>query len=137
MFNLEAAVRQWHRKIRKNPALEDGYIAELESHLREDISQYIRLGHAEEEAFDKAVGNIGPIDTIATEYYKTDTRHIIGQPPWEKDRWGLMLLGGYLDDCVEKSTQIQGLFSHQYCRPRYRHGVLSYHSCLCKQRARV
>ena len=61
MFSLEAAVGQWHRKIRKNPALEDGYIAELESPLREDISQYIRLGHAEEEAFDKAVGNIGPI----------------------------------------------------------------------------
>jgi hypothetical protein len=37
MFDLEKAIKQWRKNLRKNEAMEDGYIEEIESHLREEI----------------------------------------------------------------------------------------------------
>ena len=83
MFHLEKAIRHWRKELRKNEALEDGYMTELESHLRDEIENQLRQGKTEEEAFERALGTIGPADAIGGEYFKTDTRRLRGRPPWQ------------------------------------------------------
>ena len=75
MFDLEKAIKQWRKKLRKNEAMEDGYIEEMESHLRDIIEEKIELGKNEEQAFRMSTEEIGHPDQIGTEYHKTDTRH--------------------------------------------------------------
>ena len=87
MFDLERAIKHWRKTLNKNDALEDSYKEELECHLR-DKAEYLRnLGFSEKEAFEEAAGKIGEVHIIGSEYFKTDTRHISGRPPWQKSRW--------------------------------------------------
>ncbi len=75
MFDLEKAIKQWRKILRKNEAMEDGYIEEMESHLRDEIEDKIKLGISEEEAYRISTSEIGCADQIGAEYYKTNTRH--------------------------------------------------------------
>lgn len=75
MFDLEKAIKQWRKKLMKNEALEDGYIAEMESHLRDVIDDKTGQGKSEKDAFIIAVGEIGHADQIGGEYGKTDRRN--------------------------------------------------------------
>jgi len=95
MFDLEKAIRYWRRALNKNEALEDGYKEELECHLRDKIDYLMSVGSSEKEAFEEAVKRIGEADSIGGEYYKTDTRHISGRPPWKKSRWMPPLFSNY------------------------------------------
>ena len=74
MFNLERAIKQWRKTLRKNEALEDGYVSELESHLREEIEHRSDIGMDEKEAFETAIQSIGSSDEIGTEFHKHNTR---------------------------------------------------------------
>ena len=87
MFDIEEAIAQWRKAFRRNPAMEDGYVEELESHLRDLIEQGEGAGLSPEEAFDQAVLQIGAADEIGADFYKTDTRHLSGRPPWQTSRW--------------------------------------------------
>ena len=75
MFDLEKAIKNWRKKLMKNESMEDGYIEEMESHLRDVIEEKIELGKSEEEAYRISTEKIGHPDQIGTEYHKTDTRH--------------------------------------------------------------
>ncbi len=108
MFDLEKAIRQWRRSLRKNEALEDGYIAELESHLRDDIENRIGKGVSEENAFKEAVENIGKSETIGSEYFKTNTRHLSGRPPWNPSRWMPTLIFNYLKIALRRIRRQKG-----------------------------
>ena len=44
MFDLEKEIDNWKKSLHKNPSLEDGYIEELESHLRDIIETYTNSG---------------------------------------------------------------------------------------------
>ncbi len=44
MFDLEKAIKQWRKILRKNEAMEDGYIEEMESHLRDEFENQIKKG---------------------------------------------------------------------------------------------
>ncbi len=96
MFNLEKEIKDWKKSLRKNQSLEDGYIAELESHLRDEIEKEISLGLNEEEAFIKAKTSIGSSEKLASEYYKSDTKSISGKPSWEAPFWMPDLFFNYL-----------------------------------------
>ncbi len=96
MFDPEKAIKHWRKILNKNDALEDGYKEELENHLRDKIDYLVSQGFAENEAFEEAVGKIGEAHSIGSEYFKTDTRHISGRPPWEKSRWLPPLFSNYL-----------------------------------------
>ena len=95
MKKLEKNIKQWRKSLDKNEALEDGYKEELENHLRDKIEYLVGLGSSEEEAFEEAVAKIGQVDSIGSEYFKTDTRHISGRPPWKKNRWMPALIVNY------------------------------------------
>ncbi len=78
MFNLENAIQIWKRKLRSNPAFEDGDIAELESHLREEIWRLKAEGYPEEEAFQRASEEIGEPEPIGDELGKVRKRRSVG-----------------------------------------------------------
>ena len=84
MFSLEKEIKKWKATLRKNQALEDGYVKELESHLRDEVEEGIGKGLGESDAFERAVKKIGEIENVGTEYYKSDTTHINKRPPWKE-----------------------------------------------------
>lgn len=72
MFNFVKASAEWKRGLYKYAAFEDGCIAELESHLREEFERLKGLGINDEEAFAAAAASIGRPESIALDYSKTD-----------------------------------------------------------------
>jgi putative ABC transport system permease protein len=110
MFDLDDAIREWRRSFRKNEALEEGYIEELESHLRDKVEHLKSRGLTEEKAFAEAVGKIGERDRIGEEYFKTNTRKRSGRPPWKKGRFSAALLPNYFKTASRKIKR-QKLFS--------------------------
>lgn len=73
MFDLENAIKNWKRSLRKNPGYEDGDIEELESHLRDRIDALVDAGESSQKAFEAAASEIGDVKQMATEFYKTTT----------------------------------------------------------------
>ncbi|NQT80910.1 MAG: ABC transporter permease [Candidatus Aminicenantes bacterium] len=108
MFDIKKAIKQWQKTLRKNEAFEDGYIAELESHLRDEIYNQISLGLNEEKAFDKAVLIIGQAESIGAEFYKTHTRHLSGRPPWKPPLFMPELLWNYVKVAIRKIKRHKG-----------------------------
>ena len=108
MFDLEKVIKQWQRTLRKNEMLEDGYIEELESHLQDEIDHQISLGFSKEEAFKKAVADIGQADSIGTEYYKANTRRLSGHPPWKPPLFMPALIWSYFKLAFRKIKRQKG-----------------------------
>jgi putative ABC transport system permease protein len=108
VFDLEKAIKKWRKTLRKNEALEDGYIIELESHLRDEIDRQINFGKNREEAFEAAVKCLGQIDNIGAEYFKTDTRQFSRRPPWEHSRWMPGLVWNYFKVAFRKIKRQKG-----------------------------
>lgn len=96
MFNLEHAIKIWKRQLRSNPAFEDGDVAELESHLRDEIERLITAGLSEVEAFEKAVREVGEPESIGDELFKTRTGKGNATPPWKQKSWIPSLLPNYI-----------------------------------------
>jgi hypothetical protein len=44
MFNLDQEIKKWKRSLAKYESFEDGTIAELESHLRDNIDDLVGTG---------------------------------------------------------------------------------------------
>lgn len=96
MFNHEKAIKKWKRSLAKYESFEDGTIAELESHLRDNIDDLVDEGFNREQAFAKAVENLGQVGEIGAEYHKTHTRGFGGRPPWQQNCWFPGFLWNYL-----------------------------------------
>lgn len=78
MFNLEKAIREWHKKLKKHPDLEPGVIEELETHLYDKIESLKSEGLSEEEAFKKASSEIpGSVNSFASEFSKAKRRPLV------------------------------------------------------------
>lgn len=96
IFNIENSIRNWKKKLRKNRTLEDGYIEELEQHLRDEIERNVNTGMSEEEAFKNAVRNVGEVEAIDDEYFKTSTTNrVSGRPSWQAPSWMPLLFWSY------------------------------------------
>lgn len=108
MFDLEKAIKKWCKELRKNEALEDGYVEELESHLRDEVNRQLNGGLGREEAFERAVEEVGGAEKIGAEYYKTNTLRWSGKPPWQT-RFGLSgLLASYFKTAFRKIKRQKG-----------------------------
>ena len=70
MFNLETAIKEWKKSLRKYEVFEDGLIADIELHLRDAYEAQRRMGLDKEAAFRIAVAQVGTADSIAAEYDK-------------------------------------------------------------------
>jgi len=70
MPNLESAIAAWRKQMAAAPQLGPDTLDELESHLRETVDQLMRSGLGEAEAFQRAVDQLGPPQTMGAEFQK-------------------------------------------------------------------
>ena len=81
MFKLEDAIKQWNVKLAANPAMDEGTVAELESHLRDRIDELSAEGSDPEAAFRQAAVELGSPGQAAAEFFKVHTTRLSGRPP--------------------------------------------------------
>jgi len=74
MFDLEKEIRKWRRDLQKSSSLRDGDIAELESHLREEIARQAASGSDDETAFRAALSRSASADALGAEFKKSAPR---------------------------------------------------------------
>jgi putative ABC transport system permease protein len=87
MFDLERAVQEWKRGLASNSSLEEGFIAELEESLRDDVAELVRQGRTEEEAFRRVAAEMGRADDVGAEFHKVYTPRRSGRPSWRAPRF--------------------------------------------------
>ena len=68
MFNLNKEIKQWKKTLRKNRSFEEGYVEELASHLLDKIDELKIQGYSEQEAFQKALEDLGDPGDIGNQY---------------------------------------------------------------------
>ncbi len=86
VFDLEKVIQDWSRQLRRSEALEDGMIAELEAHLKDEVEDLIEQGKSPQEAFQKATESVESAEVIGDEYYKTYARGLLLTPPGRMGR---------------------------------------------------
>ncbi len=90
-FDLEKAVTEWSRKLRRGGALEDGMIAELSAHVMDEVEDRIRQGENPEDAFRAVTESVESADVIGAEYHKTVARGLLPVPPGQAGGLSLFL----------------------------------------------
>lgn len=75
MFNLEQAIGEWRRQMASAALKSDELLAELESHLREELDAQLRAGVALEPAFRVAVRSLGTPQELGKEFAKSTPLH--------------------------------------------------------------
>ncbi len=109
MFNLEREINNWKKSLRKHPSLEDGYIEELEQHLRDSIEANVNIGMGEDTAFNEAVKIVGEETQLSSEYYKSDTTNKFNaRPSWQAPGWMPILLWNYLKVALRNFNHYKG-----------------------------
>jgi len=109
MFDLEHAIAEWRRTFRKIPSLEDGVLAELETHLREEIGRRVVSGSSEEAAFAAATAVVGRPEDVGAEYFKESARSFVSAPDWSGPRFSPVLLISHLKIALRKIKMRKGL----------------------------
>ena len=69
MHDMERLIAQW-REAMATQSIGHETLDELENHLRETTDELIRSGVNEMQAFERAVAQLGPLTTIASEFQK-------------------------------------------------------------------
>jgi len=101
MFNLENEIRNWLRALRGSKNLEDSDIAELESHLRDEIEHQIERGLDEESAFYAALEKSAPVEILRQEYEKAKL-YERSHPFWHPSRVMPSLIWSYIKIALRK-----------------------------------
>jgi len=91
MSEFDERVRLWRESFREALGDRPEVIDELESHLREDFDELLRLGHSPEQAWEAARARLGAPGQLAGEFAKLPAS-------WLPARlaYGLLLAGGVL-----------------------------------------
>ncbi len=71
MFNLEQSISEWRKQMLADGIKTPVPLNELESHLREDIEQQIKLGSNTRDAFNSAVQKLGQPVSLKSEFKQT------------------------------------------------------------------
>ena len=82
MFNLEKAIIEWKKAIRRSPSIEDGDLAELERYLRDKVDDLTGQGASPEEAFRAAEEEFRRAGTLNAAYGHTHAARPRGRFPW-------------------------------------------------------
>ncbi|MFO7732567.1 MAG: ABC transporter permease [Candidatus Aminicenantes bacterium] len=108
LFDLENAIDNWSKDLRRNPALEDGQAAELEAALRDEIGGYISGGDEPETAFRKAAAAMGQAAESGPEFYKAKRTRRSSRPPWQPPRFVPVLVWSYFQVALRKIRRQKG-----------------------------
>ena len=90
-FDLDRAILEWSRQLRRSGALEDGAIAELTAHLRDEVEDLIEQGRSPKDAFQETTESVESADIVGTEYHKITARGLFTIPPGKQDGFSLAL----------------------------------------------
>jgi len=100
MFDLEKAIKHWRTRLGSDPAMEPGYVAEIESHLRDKIDTLVNKGRTSEEAFDEAVRALGESGVVGSDFTKVYSTRRSGRPSWRPPRFVPTLAWSYVRTAV-------------------------------------
>ena len=96
MFDLENAVRNWKKSLQKFSVFEDGFMADIELHLRDVYEARRKEGLDEENAFRMAVEQVGSAESIASEYEKNRLVNLNRRSPLRPGRFMPAMVWSYL-----------------------------------------
>ena len=108
MFDPEKAINDWKKALRRIEAFEDGLIADLELQLRDTFETLKNEGLAEEEAFQKAIAQVGEPEKIAGEYRKNRALALDRRRPWRPSRFVPALAWNYAKTAGRKIGHQKG-----------------------------
>jgi putative ABC transport system permease protein len=80
-FDLDRAIAEWSRGLKRTGALEDGMIAELEAHVRDEVDDLVGQGMDPEATFHELTASVESADDIGREYFKMRARGFVAVPP--------------------------------------------------------
>ena len=72
MFDLNQSINDWQNSLKTEGAADPQDLNELESHLREEIENLIKIGLSEEESFLIASRRLGDTKSLGEEYTKVN-----------------------------------------------------------------
>ena len=108
MFNLEAAIAAWRKRLQHNRAFSAEDIEELECHLRDHVEALAEGEMTEELAFRASVRRLGDVGRIETEYRKMYWRKARHRGAiWHAIIWEILMFKNYL------KTALRGLRKHK------------------------
>src|SRR5687767_8999152 len=88
MFKLDSAIAEWRRQMAEAGVTTGEVLDELESHLRDELEEQLRLGKDAQEAFEAAALQIGQAKMLRHEFAK------VGQGTQDWIRQTLLTLAG-------------------------------------------
>ena len=84
MFDLEQAITEWKREMRRSPSIEESDLAELERYLRDKIEDLSREGLSPEEAFRKAEAEFRKAESLEAAYGHARAARPGRRFPWRR-----------------------------------------------------
>ena len=107
MFDLEDEIKKWRKRIGRSPNLEEGDVAELEAHLRDEIAQFMKEGLDERAAFAASVEKSASPESLDEEYgrMRDQTSPL---PSWHPSRFMPSLLWAYFKVALRKMRRQKG-----------------------------
>ncbi|TFG77324.1 MAG: ABC transporter permease, partial [Chrysiogenales bacterium] len=108
MFDLEQSIKKWKRELAADQAMEEGYVAELEGHLRDRVEELTGQGVAAQDAFEQVVEAMGKTEQVGAEFYKAHTVRRSGRPPWQPPRFMPALAWNYFKVAGRKISRQKG-----------------------------
>jgi len=91
-FDLERAIADWSRGMKRGGALEVGTAAELEAHVRDEVDDLVGSGMDPEDAFLTVTAAVESAELVGREDFKTRARGFIMAPPQRSNSFSLALL---------------------------------------------
>src|SRR6185295_5162670 len=73
---LEEQIEQWRSFLRRRQAIQSVDVAELEDHLREQVTGLVAAGLATDEAFLVAVKRMGDLDSLSREFAREHSERL-------------------------------------------------------------
>ncbi len=108
MFDLEKEIRKWKKSFHKYEVLEDGLIADIEFHLRDEYASQRNTGLDEEAAFRAAVAQTGTAENISKEYNKNRLVKLNRRSPLRPARFMPSLAWNYIKIVLRKINREKG-----------------------------
>lgn len=87
MFDLESAIREWKRMMRRNPSIDDGDLAELERYLRDKVEDLTGRGSSPEGAFREVEEEFRRAAGLDAAYGHARSVFPRGRFPWKPEKF--------------------------------------------------
>jgi putative ABC transport system permease protein len=108
VFDLERAIAEWKKALRRKRAIQDGDLVELESYLRDKIEDLMARGWKAEEAFARLGGEFSRAEELDGDYHRARASGPGRRPSWEAPRFMPPLLWNYLKIAGRKLRRQKG-----------------------------